>query len=271
MSAAATQEVLERQVTVNGSKCRVLECGEGEPLYVLHGLGGLQRWTPFLGELAEGRRVIAPSLPGQQGSERGHELLNCQLDWVAMTLDLLEAVGAEGPIDLIGMSTSGMLAGEVAALSQETLRRLVLVGSFGLFDVDDPTTNVYAISPELRAGYLTADADAYLAAYGPGGELSFEEEEDFQAIAYRADESAARLFWPLGDMKLGRRLHRIVAPTLLLWGAEDQLSPPRYADRFANGISGPTQVEIVEGAGHLAFVDAPEQCAATVGEFLSKG
>ena len=57
----------------------------------------------------------------------------------------------------------------------------------------------------------------------------------------RALEAAARLLWPIGDRGLAKRLHRITAPTLLLWGSEDRIVPASYAKRFAAGIAGRTR------------------------------
>ena len=70
----------ERSVEVNGHACRVWEKGEGRPLGYLAGIVGLPRWTPFLDRLAQGRRVIAPSLPGMPGA-KGHRELDGIYDW----------------------------------------------------------------------------------------------------------------------------------------------------------------------------------------------
>jgi pimeloyl-ACP methyl ester carboxylesterase len=44
--------------------------------------------------------------------------------------------------------------------------------------------------------------------------------------------------------------------------------PPRYAARFAAGIRGPTEQRLIRGAGHLAYLDAPEAAADAILEFL---
>ena len=60
--------------------------------------------------------MIAPSLPGFPGAT-GHDRLDDLPDWLAATLDLLEASGLEGA-DLVGASVGGALAAEVAAFSR---------------------------------------------------------------------------------------------------------------------------------------------------------
>src|SRR5690348_14570909 len=74
----------------------------------------------------------------------------------------------------------------------------------------------------------------------------------------RANEAAARAFWPLGNTRLEKRLPMIQAPTLLVWGAKDQILPRSYAGRFAEKIGGKTEIRVIEGAGHLAELDQPD-------------
>ena len=74
----------------------------------------------------------------------------------------------------------------------------------------------------------------------------------------RALEASARAFWPLGNTRLERRLGRILAPTLLLWGADDRVVPRAYAGKLESRISGPVTVEIIPGAGHLPPIEQPE-------------
>ena len=80
----------------------------------------------------------------------------------------------------------------------------------------------------------------------------------------RAGEAAARIFWPLGNTKLEKRLPLIEAPTLLLWGEADRIVPRSYADKFARGIAGKTEVRVIPGAGHLAELDKPDEVAAAI-------
>jgi pimeloyl-ACP methyl ester carboxylesterase len=87
---------------------------------------------------------------------------------------------------------------------------------------------------------------------------------EWSIIMSRANEAAARVLWPLADTRLARRLHRVRCPTLVLWGAEDKVLSPRYAERFAQGIAGKTTVKLIPGAGHMADLDAPGACAEAV-------
>jgi pimeloyl-ACP methyl ester carboxylesterase len=249
----------ERSVSVNGIACRVWEKGRGSPVFYLAGLAGLPRWTPFLDRLAERHRVIAPSLPGFPGA-LGHDRLDQPLDWVAAVLDLLEGAGLERG-DLIGASVGGALAAEAAAMAPGLVRRLVLIAPFGLYDKAMPPADLWAQRPGSAPALLSARPETYAAFVAPpeGGNAA-----EWSIAMTRASEAAARLLWPLGDTRLERRLHRIRCPTLLLWGAQDKVLAPAYAERFAAAIAGPSTVRILPGAGHLADLDASAAAAEAV-------
>jgi pimeloyl-ACP methyl ester carboxylesterase len=260
-------EPRESFVTIAGCRCRVWEKGEGAPLGFLPGLRGLPRWTPFLDRLAERRHVVALSPPGFSGSEAGHHDLDDVADWVAMTLDLLEATGVAGS-DLVGASVGGMLAAEAAAFSNATVRKLVLISSFGLYDDAAPPAMFFANTPPQQDALLVSNAEALQALVAAPPGASDAERLEWEMEAFRVNEATARLVWPMGDHGLRKRLHRIRSRALVIWGAEDKLFPTSYASRFAEGISGPTRTRIVKGAGHLAWLDKPEEIAGAVLRFV---
>jgi pimeloyl-ACP methyl ester carboxylesterase len=257
----------ESFVEIGGCRCRVWEKGDGAPLGFLAGLRGLPRWTPFLERLAEKRRVVALSPPGFSGSAPGHHELDDLADWVTMTLDLLEATGVAGG-DLIGSSAGGILAAEAAAFSNASVRKLVLIDSFGLYDDSAPPVMFFANTPPAQDALLASNADALRELTAPPAGLSDAEMLEWEMEAFRVNEATARLVWPMGDHGLRKRLHRIRARTLVLWGAQDKLFPASYASLFEQGIAGATRTKIIKGAGHLAWLDRPDDTATAVLRFV---
>jgi pimeloyl-ACP methyl ester carboxylesterase len=247
-------------VEINGYSCRVWIAGSGPKLGFLAGFGGLPHWVPFLDALAEERTVIVPSLPGFPGGERGHTVLDSHLDWLVATRQLLEAAGLAGA-DLAGSSVGGSLAAEMAALWPAMVKRLALIAPFGLFDEADPATDPWAQRPGDVAGLFCADPAKWEALKAaPEGH----NDPEWPIEQVRASEAAARIFWPLGNTKLEKRLKLISAPTLLVWGSEDRVMPRSYAGKFAGGISGKIGIKVIPGAGHLAELDKPEETAAAI-------
>jgi len=73
----------------------------------------------------------------------------------------------------------------------------------------------------------------------------------------------------LPDKGLKKRIHRVAAPTLVVWGKEDRLVPPVYADEFVRRIAG-ARVHTVGDAGHAPHLEQPETVARVVGDFVSQ-
>ena len=78
-----------------------------------------------------------------------------------------------------------------------------------------------------------------------------------------------KFIWPIPDKGLKKRIHRIEAPTLLVWGQDDRLVPLAYADEFARRL-GKTRVEVVKGAGHAPHLEQPEAASRVVAAFLDE-
>jgi pimeloyl-ACP methyl ester carboxylesterase len=250
-------------VDVNGFPTRIWRKGSGPKIGFRAGFGGLPRWVPFLEELAQSRTVIVPSLPGFPGGDRGHTVLDTHLDWLLAIRDLLDKAELNG-CDLAGSSVGASLALEMAALWPTSVRRLALIAPFGLFDEKDPPTDPWAQRGDAVAGLMCADPAIWTALKSvPEGANSVE----WPIEQVRASEAAARIFWPLGNTRLEKRLGLVKAPTLLLWGAQDRIMPRSYADRFCSGIHGKTDVKVIDGAGHLAELDKPAEVAAAVVAF----
>lgn len=251
-------------IDINGFATRVWRKGKGPKIGFLAGYGGLPRWIPFLDRLAETRAVIAPSLPGFPGGDRGHVMLDTHLDWVLAIREVIDKAGLAGA-DLVGSSVGGSFAAEVAAIWPDKVKRLALIAPFGLFDEKDPATDPWAQKQEDIPGLMTANPDIYRKLKEmPAGVNSIE----WPIEQTRAAEAAARIFWPLGNTKLERRLPLIKAPTLILWGENDRLMPRSYACTIAHAIEARTETKIIAGAGHLAELDKPDEVAAAVLGFM---
>jgi abhydrolase domain-containing protein 6 len=138
---------------------------------------------------------------------------------------------------------------------------LALIAPWGLFDDKEPMTDPWAQRAPDVPGLLCADPERW-------NELKTEPEgansPEWPIEQTRANEAAARAFWPLGNTRLEKRLPLIEAPTLLIWGAEDRVMPRGYADRFAAAIAGRTEITTIPGAGHLAELDKPDEVAAAI-------
>jgi pimeloyl-ACP methyl ester carboxylesterase len=252
-------------IDINGFPTRVWRKGSGPRIGFIAGYGGLPKWIPFLDRLAETRNVIVPSLPGFPGGDRGHSVLDSHLDWLLAVRDLIDKADLAGG-DLIGSSVGGSFAAEVAAIWPDKVNRLALIAPFGLFDEREPAADPWAQKQDDIPALMTRAPEIYKTLKQmPSGANSIE----WPIEQTRAAEAAARIFWPLGNTRLQRRLPLIKAPTLILWGREDRLLPASYAAVMARAIGGPTEMKLIADAGHLAELDKPDEVAAAILTFMS--
>jgi pimeloyl-ACP methyl ester carboxylesterase len=246
---------------------RVHQAGSGDPVVFLHGAAGLE-WDAFLDGLAERFTVYAPEHPGTTlGDPDGIRALDDLWDLVLYYDELFDALGLEAPA-VIGHSFGGMVAAEIAATLRNRVSKLVLISALGLWRDDVPIRNFMVMTPEELVPYVVADTSGAVAAklLAPP-DL---ESEAGQTAVIQSTWSLActgKFIWPIPDRGLRKRLHRITAPTLLVWGHQDRLVPTVYADEFAAAIRG-SRVEVLEGAGHLPQREQPARTLAAVTDFL---
>ena len=252
--------------TRKGTRCRVLEAGSGAPLVFLHGAGGLLRDNPFLDLLAQRYHVLAPEWPGY-GESTGDELLEDMLDFALHGWDLVDALGLRQP-HLVGHSMGGMIAAEMACLAPREVGKLVLVAPAGLWLDEQPIPDIFAMLPFQLAEVLFADPAAGQQLLTGGADLSdMEALKDFYLMNQRRLSMAGKILFPIPNRRLSKRLYRLTADTLIVWGGADRLIVPAYAAAWKAQIPG-ARVETIESAGHMLPYERPDAFARVVGGFL---
>jgi pimeloyl-ACP methyl ester carboxylesterase len=242
-------------------KIRLLDAGQGDPVLFLHGAGGLF-WDPLLDAIAASHRVVAPEHPGA-GDSQGLEHVEDLWDLVLYYNELLDAL--ELPrVSIVGHSFGGMVAAEIAATNPERVDKLALIAPIGLWLDDHPVPDISGVPPERIPELVLADPQGPVAALMPAPDPS-NPESLFKAAMTLA--SILQFIWPLPDKGLSKRLYRVKAPTLLVWGAQDKLVDPAYGEAFAAAIAG-ARLEVIDGAGHLPNLEQPEQTIRVLTEFL---
>jgi pimeloyl-ACP methyl ester carboxylesterase len=264
-------------VQVAGRTVELWRDGAGPPLLYLHGLADMHSvWAPadrtaLLHALAERREVLAPALPGYLGSDPLGPRVDVE-DHAFALADLLDALGLDR-VDVVGCSIGGWLAAELALRHPTRVARLVLVDPLGLHDPDAPGAHFFgAAAPRGVGGFgevrsvLFADPGSAVAL----GALPDEPSTDDMLRWFTGLSAAAAIGWSapqLCNPKLGARLARITAPTLLVWGEHDRLAPRARAERWRAGL-GDARVEVVAGAGHCTQLEAPDGVASLILGFL---
>jgi pimeloyl-ACP methyl ester carboxylesterase len=244
--------------TRNGAvKTRVLIGGDGPPVVYLHGMEGLL-WDEFHDGLAATHTVHAIEHVGS-GESSGIEDLYDFWDLVSHYEEAFDELDLPATA-LIGHSFGGMVAAEVAAHLRHRISNLTLMAPLGLWNDEHPVAEIDAIGRPRRAEVLLADPTRPLP-------MLLNPPSTDQEALFHADLNAASInqfSWPIAEKGLHRRLYRITAPTLLLWGDQDRIVPPVYAEYFSAKITAPTSTSIIPDIGHLLHLEDPETVLAHV-------
>ncbi len=258
---------------------RWFERGDGEPILLVHGLGGAAaNWTELAPLLSAKRRVIVPDLPGHGGS--GKPPRGARLGWYADVLAaLLEQVDA-APAAVVGHSMGGVVALRLAARRPEVVGALALIESAGIASLTRRAAIFLTVSAALKParkasrfrgriaasdrlkrlafGYWGADDPASLSREGVHGWLACTREHSDTATAGRALLHDDPRF----------NLEAVRCPAVVVWGSRDRLITVEDGFEFARRLRAP--IRVIPGAGHLVIGERPADCAGILEGFLDR-
>jgi pimeloyl-ACP methyl ester carboxylesterase len=229
----------------------------GAPVVLVHGLGGrAEDWrnlAPYLG--AAGYRVYLPDLPGYGQSEKPTGFSYSVPDEAGVVVGFLDALGLK-QVDLGGWSMGGWIVQRVAAERPERVRKLILFDSAGLALKPDWNTDLFTPATADELSRL----DELLMPHPPNV-------PDFVAtdILRHSKQHAWIIRRALASMLTGRDatdrlLPGLKMPVLIVWGELDRITPINEGEAIHKLLSG-SQLEVIQGCGHLA----PSQCASQIG------
>jgi 3-oxoadipate enol-lactonase len=238
------------------------EMGSGErtPLIFLHGVGSDKSvWRPQLEHFAKSRRVIAFDYPGYCESEPIEDATRD--DYAATILAALDALRID-EAHVCGLSLGGVVAIAMYAGSPGRCASLIIADSFAvhpqgraIYDRSLTASHDMRGLAEARVGALMASNDSAIRA---------EVIETMARIDPEAYRLGARAVW-LADQE--ERAAAIRAPTLIICGDEDAITPPSLSEELAALIPC-SRLRIIEGASHLANLDNPDEFNRSIEDFL---
>jgi pimeloyl-ACP methyl ester carboxylesterase len=243
---------------------RVLADGRGAPLVYFHSFHEAEPWSPLLDRLSQRFSVYAPLHPGAPGST-GIEVIDDVHDLTLVYDELLDALALPAP-HLLGHGFGGMVAAEIAAVFPGRVGRLALVSPLGLWLDARPSADLLILPVEELREALWGDPQSPAAqAWAASADVDLDDMAAYAASLQRR-AAMAKIVWPIPDKGLAKRLHRVTAPTLLLWGDRDRANPLVYAEEWQRRIKG-AALRLVPG-GHMVLHEAPDAAAAALTEFL---
>jgi pimeloyl-ACP methyl ester carboxylesterase len=252
----------------NGRSWEIHTGGAGPKLVWLHGLTGIAPGDPFLAALERKHTIVAPIAPGFNDLAEIDDIGNIHelaLDYD----DLLEHFGIDGAV-IAGHSFGAMVAAELAAHFPRRAKKLILLAPVGLWNDAYPVKDIFA-EPFLQVENLLWHDNAAREALAARRSNEAGPQNDAERIIAVAQSLTAitQFTWPIPDKGLKKRLPRVSATTLALFGEKDNFIPPRYAEDFAKGLRHLKTV-IVKGAGHMLPYEKTDEVAGLIEDFLAK-
>ncbi|MEZ5428220.1 MAG: alpha/beta hydrolase [Pyrinomonadaceae bacterium] len=263
---------------IDGVRVHYQEKGSGTPLVLIHGYtSSTYSWKDVFDPLAEKYRVIAVDLKGFGFSAKpdGDYTRRAQGELVAGLLDHLKIERAW----VAGNSMGGETALNLALHHPEKVSGLILIDSSGV-RLPGRTSLVpwYAQTPVLGR-LLTALALTGDKLVREGLQKSFYDDSkiDDERISYyyqplktRGGQLAAMrartqyVLHPIED-----EISKIGVPTLILWGAEDEVIPPE-AGRKMNSLIKDSKLTVIEKCGHLPQEEMPGRILREMEDFIGQ-
>jgi pimeloyl-ACP methyl ester carboxylesterase len=253
----------ELRTAVVGGRCQSWrQAGGGErlPLVFLHGIGSNARaWAGQLAGFAPERPVIAWNAPGYAQSDPLETAWPAADDYALAALALFDHLGIRR-CALIGQSLGAIMATAVARRAPQRVAALVLVSpasGYGIATGSELPEPVASRLAELeRLGPVT------FAALRSDRLLTDEASSESRSIVRRAMSeitlegysAAARM---LACADLEREVAALCVPVLVIWGNQDEITPPAGCRRVAKAASA-AEVEL-PGLGHALATEAPER------------
>ncbi|CAN7327950.1 alpha/beta hydrolase [Bosea sp. LjRoot237] len=258
-------------MTVGGVRLNYRLQGQGEPLICIHGVGSyLEAWEGVAERLSDRFRILTFDLRGHGRSSkvRGRYEID---DFVGDVLVLADHAGFES-FNLAGFSLGGLIAQRLALTYQQRVRRLVLLATVAGRN-EEERERVATRLAALQAGDRGSHYDASLSRWLTEGFQARNPELIAQLRQRNAEndpECYAAAYRVLAQTDFGGLLDQIRIPVLIATGEADAGSNPRMALYMHERISG-SQLHILPGLRHSILMEAPEQVAGLMRDFLGNG
>ncbi len=264
------------KLPVAGSELYYERRGSGEPLVLIQGLGGHSaHWgEPFLCELERDFELVLFDNRGAGQSSSSNDDYTIA-DLAGDTLGLLDGLDVERA-HVLGISMGGMVAQELAVRAPDRVRTLTLGGTTpGGTQAKATATEVVQ---EITAAVLSGDRERMLrTGYEIVVSAQFAADPanyaQFEAVARRHPADITVLmsqYAAINGHDAYARLRGLQLPTLVIHGTADRMLEAINGELIASLVPG-ARLELLEGVGHLFFVEEPERSAGLIREHATAG
>ena len=252
-----------RQAGLRIDLSQVVDLGEGpDTILFLHGLFGTpDHWLEVMESLADRYRVIAPQLPIDPQPGRRRNGMQSIADLSSSVEQLIDELQLDNPV-LCGNSLGGLVAIDICVKQPDLARGLVLAGSAGLF----ARSPIRGVRAKPSKSFVRSTIAGILYDESKVSEPLVDHwhgmltDRDYVRFLLRVSRATR-------DRCVEDELSQLQLPTMIIWGRDDEITPPATGEEFQRRIEG-SRLAFIENCGHAPNWERPEEFAELLGEFL---
>jgi len=260
-----------KKIQVHGNKIRYLDYDnfsskKSENLVLLHGIGAsAERWSNVIPFLSKHFRTIVPDIIGFGYSDKPTVEYNIPF-FVKFLEDFLNSLGVK-KASIGGSSFGGLVAAEFAIKNTNIVNKLILVSPAGTMKTSTKTLEEYI----LASLYPTHDNvwRAFInMAFDPRTvtEQTIEEFIDRMKLPNAKYAFMSTMLGIRNTTNLASRLNKILSPTIIVWGEQDDMIPVKNAEDYRNIPN--SNLQVIPKCGHTPFTEKPEVFSKIAIDFL---
>ena len=229
------------------------------PVILIHGAGGNHlSWPPQIRRLA-GETIHAPDLPGHGQSEgAGRQSIEAYADDVISFMQSLKIRAAV----MAGISMGSAIALTLALKYPKKVTGLALLGGGAKMRVAASVLETAGNPNTFEAAVDLINTNCFSKNALPGLlQLSRQHMLKMRPPVLLGD------FLACNEFNVMDQLEKINIPTLIICGAQDKMTPPKFSESLRDGIA-KTTLHILDHAGHLVMLEQPDEVAELLKQFL---
>lgn len=264
----------------NGTEIHYTESGSGFPILMIHGFGGSNRDFILLDSMVHDKyRVIRVDLPGfglsdfPKQTEENPDYIKVYDDYFTFLLDTLHLDSCY----VMGNSLGGLMSWNLAVKHPSVVKKLVLFNSAG-YDMAEviKSANAKVFKYGIVQLLLQKGIPKFFTKRGMQrvfynkSLLTVDREQRINDFWNRKGNMQQILNMASSDKFLDQNLiKQIACPTLIVWGKQDKVVHPKYAERFHSDIM-KSRVIMYDSCGHVPMLERPKDVARDVQKFMNE-
>ena len=233
---------------------------DDSPVILIHGAGSSHLSWPAEIRRMNGQRVLAVDLPGH-GKSNGVAQQSIRA-YTEQMMEFLTALGLYQAV-FVGHSMGGTIALDLAIQHPEHVAGLGLISTGAYLGIDanflEDLTNPLTVPAALQKFGTRA--------FGPSANPALIDKcmgvmQETRTSVLQGD------FWACANIDLRESVGQIEAPTWVIVGSEDKITPVAYAHFLVDRIAA-ARLQMIPDAGHMAFLEQPARVAQGLQQFLT--